>query len=75
MKIIGTVILYAGVISMILGYLGIIFCGFADGIWRGIRNLLFPILGFGDAMRRYHFLIWLWGGGIAGFFVGSLLGA
>jgi hypothetical protein len=73
MKIIGTILLYAGVISLILGYVGIVFCGFADGIGRGLRNLILPIFGFGDAMRRFHFLIWLWGGGIAGVVLGSLL--
>jgi hypothetical protein len=71
MQIIGTVLLYAGVISLLVGYLGIVFCGFADGIGRGIRNLIFPFLGFGDAMRRFHFLIWLWSGGIAGIVLGS----
>jgi hypothetical protein len=71
MQIIGTVLLYAGIISLLIGYFGIVLCGFADGIGRGIRNLIFPFLGFGDAMRRFHFLIWLWGGGIAGIVLGS----
>jgi hypothetical protein len=74
MELIGIILLSAGTISVWLGYLGIVFCGFSLGIGRGFRNFLFPILGFGDAMRRFHWLIWLWGGGIAlialgGFFV------
>ena len=73
MQIIGTVLLYAGVIAILVGYLGVVFCGSTEGVGRGIRNLLFPILGFGDAMRRFHLLIWLWGGGITGVVLGSLL--
>lgn len=72
-QIIGSILLYAGAVSLLIGYLGIVFSGFADGIGRGIRNFFFPFLGFGDAMRRFHFLIWLWGGGIAGIAIGSLI--
>lgn len=73
MKIIGAVLIYAGVVSLLTGYLGIIFCGFSTRFGRGIRNLLFPFLGFTDAIRRFHFLIWIWGGGIAAIAIGSIL--
>ncbi len=73
MKIIGTVLVYAGVISLLLGYLGIVFCGFADSLMRGIINLIVPFMGLRDAMRRFNFLIWLWGGGVAAIVLGELL--
>ena len=73
MKIIGTVLVYAGVISLLLGWVGVAFCGFADSFMRGIRNLIVPFMGFSDAMRRYPILIRLTYGGIAAMVLGELL--
>jgi hypothetical protein len=72
MDFVGTVLIYAGLVALLVGYFWIVFCGFAEGIRRGIRNLILPVLGFGDAMRRFHFLIWLWGGDIAAIVIGAL---
>ncbi len=73
MKEIGKVFMYGGVVALLLGYLGIIFCGFMDGFLRGVRNFIFPFLGFGDALRKYPLLIWLWLGGIAAIVIGCIL--
>ena len=45
----GVILLYVGVVALLVGYPGIVFCGFAIGFWRGIRNLIVPFVGFGDA--------------------------
>lgn len=73
MKLIGEVLLNIGVISLLLGYFGICFCGFGVSIGRGLLTLLFPFLGFGVAMRRFPWLIWLWVGGIALVAAGAIL--
>jgi len=73
MHILATILAYVGAISLLLGYLGILFCGFTDSIGRGFRNLLLPFFGFGDAMRRFPKIIWLWGGGIAALITASLI--
>jgi hypothetical protein len=67
------ILLYVGVVALLVGYLGIVFCGFAIGFWRGIRNLIVPFLGFGDAYNQFPPLLWLWGGGIALVALGALL--
>ena len=73
MNAVGMVLIYAGVISILIGYFGVVFCGFAVSFLRGIRNLIIPFVAFGDAMRRFPILLWFWGGGIAGIAIGSLL--
>ena len=73
MLIIASVFAYGGAIALMLGYFGILFCGFGEGIGRGLLVLLFPFLGFADAIRRYRYLIWLWAGGLGGLVVGALL--
>jgi len=73
MNAIGKVLVYAGVISLFIGYVGTAFCGFAVSFLRGIRNLIIPFVAFGDAMRRFPILLWFWGGGIAGIVIGCLL--
>ena len=70
---IGLVLLYAGAVALLAGYLGIAFCGFAISFGRGIRNLILPFVAFGNAYNSYPFLLWIWGGGIAGVVLGSLL--
>ena len=72
MEIIGKILIYGGLVALIVGYLGVVLCGFTVSIARGVRNLFLPFLGFGDARRRFHFLIWLWGGGIAAILIGSI---
>jgi hypothetical protein len=70
---IGLVFLYTGVIALLVGYVGIVFCGFAIGFWRGVRNLILPFVAFGDAYNRFPKLLWAWGGGVALIAVGALL--
>ena len=70
---IGLVLLWIGVIALIIGYIGIAFCGFSISIMRGIRNLILPFVAFGDAYNSFPFLLWIWGGGIALVAVGALL--
>ena len=69
----GLVFLYTGAVVLLLGYLGIVFCGFSIGFWRGIRNLILPFVAFGDAYNSFPFLLWVWGGGIALVALGALL--
>jgi len=71
-EIIGKLLLSIGTVSLLCGYLGILFCSFAVSIGRGLLSLFFPFLGFGVAMRRFPWLIWLWAGGIALIVLGSL---
>jgi hypothetical protein len=73
MKLIGTVLLYGGVVSLLLGDIGIVLCAFTRGPVRGILGLIFPFIGFGEAMRRFPVLLWMWGGGIAAIVIGCLL--
>jgi len=73
MNALGIVLLYLSVVAILLGWLGIVFCGFAIGFWRGIRNLIVPFVGFGDAYNQFPRLLWLWGGGIALVALGALL--
>ncbi|PYI94331.1 MAG: hypothetical protein DME97_02420 [Verrucomicrobia bacterium] len=70
---IGLVLLYTGAVALFVGYIGIVFCGFAIGFWRGIRNLILPFVAFGDAYNRFPQLLWVWGGGIAFIALGALL--
>ncbi len=70
---IGLAALYVGAVALLLGYLGIAFCGFALGFWRGIRNMIVPFVAFGDAYNQFPRLLWLWGGGIALVCIGALL--
>ena len=73
LNVIGLVLLYAGAVALLVGYLGIAFCGFAISVGRGIRNLILPFVAFGDAYNSYPWLLFVWGGGIAGVVLGSLL--
>ena len=73
MSIVGQVLLYIGIVAVLLGYFGICFCAFAVSIGRGLLSLLFPFIGFGVAMRRFPWLIWLWGGGFAFLALGAIL--
>ena len=73
MNTLGQILLDTGCIALLLGYISIIFCGFTDGIGRGLLNLMFPFLGFGTAKRRFPVLIWLWVGGIALIVIGAFL--
>lgn len=73
MNTIGQVFLYTGVVTLFLGYFGICFCAFAVGISRGLLSLVFPFIGFGVAIQRFPWIIWLWGGGIALIVVGAVL--
>ncbi len=73
LNLIGLVLLYGGAVALLIGYVGIAFCGFAISIGRGIRNLIIPFVAFGDAYNSYPFLLWIWGGGIAGVALGALL--
>jgi hypothetical protein len=70
---IGLVLLYTGVVALLIGYVGIVFCGFAIGFWRGVRNLILPFVAFGDAYNQFPHLLWVWGGGIGLIAVGALL--
>ena len=72
MEIIGKILIFGGLVALIAGYMGVVFCGFTVSVARGVRNLFLPFLGFGDARRRYHFLVWLCGGGIAALLIGSI---
>jgi len=72
MNFVGQILLSIGTISLLLGYLGICFCAFSISLGKGLLCLLFPIFGFGVAMRRFPWLIWLWGGGIALIVIGSM---
>ena len=72
MNTIGQILLDVGCIMLILGDIGIIFCAFAVGIGHGLLSLIFPFIGFGVAMRRFPWLIWLWGGGIALIVIGAV---
>jgi len=72
MEIIGKIFMYAGFVALIIGDIGIVFCGFKISFMRGIRNLVIPCLGFGDAMHRFPIFVWLWGGGIASIVVGFI---
>jgi hypothetical protein len=65
LNLIGLVLLYAGAVALLIGYIGIVFCGFSISILRGIRNLILPFVAFGDAYNSFPFLLWVWGGGIA----------
>ncbi len=73
MDIIGQILLDAGVVSLLLGDLGICLCAFSVSIVRGLLSLVFPFIGFGVAMRRFPWLIWMWGGGIALIVIGACL--
>ena len=73
MDIIGQILLDVGCVALLLGYFGILFCAFAVGIGRGLLSLVFPFIGFGVAMRRFPWLIWLWGGGTALIVIGAVL--
>ena len=73
LNVVGLLLLYAGAIALLIGYVGIAFCGFSMSIWRGIRNLILPFVAFGDAYNSYPFLLWISGGGIAGVALGALL--
>jgi hypothetical protein len=73
LNLIGLVLLYAGGVALLVGYLGIAFCGFSMSFWRGIRNLIVPFVAFGDAYNSYPFLLWIWGGGVAFIALGALL--
>ena len=70
---IGLAVLYVGVVALLLGYVGIVFCGFALGFWRGIRNIIVPFVAFGDAYNQVPSLLWLWGGGVGLLSLGALL--
>jgi hypothetical protein len=72
-NVIGLVLLYGGAVALLVGYIGIAFCGFAISFGRGIRNLILPFVAFGDAYNSYPFLLWVWAGGIAGIVLGALL--
>ena len=72
-EMVGLVFLYSGAVAFFAGYLGIAFCGFTIGFWRGVRNLIVPFVAFGDAYNRFPRLLAVWGGGIALIMVGALL--
>jgi hypothetical protein len=73
LNLVGLVLLYTGVVALLIGYIGIVFCGFSISILRGIRNLILPFVAFGDAYNSFPFLLWVWGGGIALVALGAIL--
>lgn len=72
MNFIGQMLIYLGFVAAVLGNLGISFCAFSLGIGRGLVSLVFPFIGFGVAMRRFPWLVWMWAGGIACIVIGAL---
>ena len=72
MEFFGKILMEVGAVSLIIGYFGIAFCGFKISFLRGIRNLIIPCVGFGDAMHRFPIFIWLSGGGIAAVVLGAM---
>lgn len=73
LNIIGLMLLYVGIVALIVGAIGIALCGFAISFFRGIRNLILPFVGFGDAYNSFPFLVWMWLGGVALVAAGALL--
>jgi len=73
LNIVGLVLLYTGAVALLIGYVCIVFCGFAIGFWRGIRNLIVPFVAFGDAYNQFPHILWVWGGGIGFIAIGALL--
>lgn len=55
LNLIGLILLYTGVVALLIGYIGIAFCGFSIGILRGIRNLILPFVVFGNAYNSFPF--------------------
>ena len=72
-RVIGTGLFYAGASTIMVCWAMIVLCGFSFSVWRGFRNLLFPILGYKDAASRYPILIWLMIAGLVTVFSGSIL--
>lgn len=72
LNVIGLVLLYAGAIALLVGWIGIVFCGFSISFWRGIRNLIVPFVAFGDAYNSFPILVWMWGGGAGLIALGGL---
>ena len=73
MKTLGEILVDVGAFSLLLGYFGIGFCAFAVSLGRGLLSLVFPFIGFGVAMRRFPWIIWLWLGGVALVVLGGVL--
>ncbi len=73
MDFLGQVLLDIGIVALLLGYLGVCFCGFGVSLGRGLVTLLFPIIGLGVAIRRFPWLIWMLGAGIALIAIAAIL--
>ena len=73
MSTVGEILVTVGAAANLAGWLGIFLCAFRVSVGRGLVALLFPFLGFGVAMRRFPWLVWLWLGGIALVIVGAIL--
>ncbi len=73
MEILGEVLTFAGTVAILLGSFGIAACAYADGLWRGLAAFIFPPFGIGSAMRRWPWVVWLWGGGIVALALVSVL--